>query len=125
PYASIRLGAIELHFWGSRKNVPAANSSMCFIQVEDVDAIYEGFVGKLKAAAGKIPRSGIPRISKVRDLTSDRRFTLTDPGGNTIFVAQPAETGAQSFFRTLESEEYARKFAIVYDIMYSKEDPEL
>lgn len=41
PYATILLGSIELHFWGSRKNIPTENPSMCYIQVEEVDALYD------------------------------------------------------------------------------------
>jgi hypothetical protein len=125
PYASIRLGPIELHFWGSRKNVPAENPSMCFIQVEDVDTIYDAFVSRLKESTGKVPRSGIPKISKVRDLVNDRRFTLTDPGGNTIFIGKPVASGTHNFFRTLENEKNAKNFTVLYDVVYSKEDPTL
>jgi hypothetical protein len=121
-YATIQLGAIELHFWGSRKNIPAENSSMCFIQVEDVDDIYDAFIRCFKTHTGKIPRSGIPKISKVRDLRYDRRFTLTDPGGNTIYIGTPKTSSGDNFFRTLQHEKYATKFAVLYDVMYSKED---
>ena len=125
PYAAIQFGTIELHFWGSRKNTPTGNPSMCIIQVKDVDSIYNAFTSGLKEHTGKIPRSGIPKISKVRDLVNDRRFTLTDPGGNTIFIVRPKEVGAISFFRTLQNDKYAKKFAVLYDVVYSKEDPAL
>lgn len=125
PYASVRLGTIELHFWGSRKHVPAENASMCFIQVGDVDVVYHAFVSNLKQHTGKVSRSGIPRISKVRDLSADRRFTLTDPGGNTIFIGTPVQPGSSNFFRTLGDEKQAKKFAVLYDVVYSKEDPAL
>jgi hypothetical protein len=125
PYATIQLGSIELHFWGSRKNVPTENASMCFIQVEDVEAVYNIFVSRLKEHFGKVPRSGIPKISKVRDLVSDRRFTLTDPGGNTVFMGTPKKSSTHNFFRTLQDEKHANKFAILYDVLYSKEDPAL
>jgi hypothetical protein len=124
-YAAVQLGTIELHFWGSRKLVPAENSSMCFIQVEDVDAVNDAFTMNLKTHTGKVPRSGIPKITKVRDLASDRRFTLTDTGGNTIFIGTPAAEGSVNFFRTLQHEAFARKFTVLYDIVYSKEAPEL
>lgn len=122
PYACIQLGSIELHFWGSRKNVPTQNPSMCFIQVADVDALYTAFVSRLKKQTGKVPRAGIPKISKVRDLVTDRRFTLTDPGGNTIFIGTAVASGTNNFFRTLGNETYAKKFSVLYDVVYSKED---
>jgi hypothetical protein len=122
PYAALKFGSVELHFYGSRKIVPHENPSMCFITVQNVDAVYDAFAGSLKANTGKIPRSGIPRMTKVRDLVADRRFTLTDTGGNTIFIGCPKNAEVDNFFRTLENKEMAKKFTVLYDIVYSKED---
>lgn len=122
PYAAMQLGDIELHFYGSRKMAPAENATMCFVRVEDVDAVYNAFADGLKRHTGKIPRSGIPRLSKVRDLVSDRRFTLTDPGGNTLYIGTPVKADAPNFFRTLQNDTVAEQFAMLYDLLYSKED---
>lgn len=122
PYAALQLGAIELNFYGSRKIIPGENSSMCFIKVADVDAVYNTFASGLRKHTGNVPRSGIPRITKVRDLRDDRRFTLTDTGGNTLFIGTPVKASTKSFFRTLQNEELATKFAALYDVVYSKED---
>lgn len=64
--------------------------------------------------------TGIPRISKVRDLVDDRRFTLADAGGNTLYIGSPMK---DRFFRSLEHGELARRFAVLYDVLHSKEDP--
>lgn len=125
PYAVLQLGTIELNFYGSRKMVPTENPTMCFVKVEDVDALYAAFAGGLKKHTGKIPRSGIPRISKVRDLSSDRRFTLTDTGGNTFYIGTPVKGDNHNFFRTLDNEEWAQKFSVLYDVVYSKEDAQM
>lgn len=122
PYASLRFGKVELHFYGNRKIIPTQNSSMCFLRVEDVDLVYDRFASSLKAHTGKVPRSGLPRITKVRDLSMDRRFTLTDTGGNTFFIGTPVKAKTKSFFRTLQNEEFATKFGALYDVVYSKED---
>jgi hypothetical protein len=122
PYAALQLGTMELHFYGSRKVIPGENPSMCFVKVTDVDAVYNTFASGLKKHTGKVPRSGIPRMTKVRDLSNDRRFTLTDTGGNTLFIGTPVKANTKSFFRTLQNEELATKFAVLYDIVYSKED---
>jgi hypothetical protein len=122
PYAALKYGEIHLHFYGSRKIIPAQNSSMCYLKVEDVDAVYDVFTKSLKTHTGKIPRAGLPRITKVRDLSLDRRFTLTDTGGNTFFIGTPVEANTMSFFRTLQNEEFAKTFAVLYDVVYSKED---
>ncbi|HWV74048.1 MAG TPA: hypothetical protein VN040_20155 [Pseudosphingobacterium sp.] len=122
PYASLKWNKIELHFWGSRKIVPAENSTMCFIMVRDVDEINRAFTTALKKYYGKIPRTGFPKITKVRNLVDDCRFTLTDLGGNTLFIGSKA-TEQDRFFRKLDNQEHAKRFAALYDVVYSKEDP--
>lgn len=124
PYAVVEYESIELelHFWGSKKNNPAENPSMCYIQVSDVDALNNLFISALKRYEKKIPRSGIPRISKVRDLKNERRFTLTDAGGNTLFIGTPAKEGKDICLRTIQNKEHSENFAILYDLLYSKED---
>lgn|SRR5690554_98217 len=125
PYASMKLGTIELDFYGSKKVIPNANSTMCYIRVNDVDALHDAFANSIKLHTGKVPRSGIPRLTTVRDLKQDRRFTLTDTGGNTLFIGTPIKKGEKVFYRTLENEKYAKLFTVLYDIVYSKEEPEM
>lgn len=123
PYAVVQYGSLEIHFYGSKKTLPAENPSMCYLRVDNVKAVHETFSTGLKQSLGKIPRTGIPRISKLKDLKEDRRFMVTDMGGNTLFIGTPnAEVKDAAFFRTIESSEYAEHFAIMYDLMYSKED---
>ncbi|MEN7547250.1 hypothetical protein AAG747_04980 [Rapidithrix thailandica] len=121
-YAILRFGNIELHFYGNKKLVPAQNPSMCYIKIKDVDELYHSFVSAIKCHTGKVPRSGIPRISKIRDLKEDRRFTLTDTGGNTYYIGTPVKVKEGNFFRTLASEKFAKQFSLLYDLVYSKED---
>ncbi|MFC5537592.1 hypothetical protein ACFPQ1_24960, partial [Rhodocytophaga aerolata] len=90
----------------------------------DVDEVNHRFENGLKSYYGKIPRSGFPKITKVRSLLDDRRFTLTDPGGNTLYVGSKS-TEEDRFFRRLDNGEYAKIFAVLYDVLYSKEDPKL
>jgi hypothetical protein len=122
-YAVMRYGTLDLNFYGSKGTLPNENQNMCYVVVEDVDRIYDEFTSGLKNNIGKIPRSGIPRISKVKDLASDRRFTLTDVGGNTLYVGTPNAKGSDpAFYRTIDNVDYARNFELLYDLMYSKED---
>jgi hypothetical protein len=123
PFASVKLGTIELMFYGSRKIVPTANPTMCYIKVNDVDAMHDAFASSLKELTGGVPRTGIPRFTTVRDLKDDRRFTLTDAGGNTLYIGSPVKAGESTVLRTLENEKYVKLFAVLYDIVYSKEDP--
>lgn len=121
PYAVLGYEDITLHFWANKKQVPEENSICVFIQVDDVDYVNGLFTTNIKKATGKVPRSGFPRISKVRELKEDRRFTLSDPSGNTIYFATPTEAPAT---RTLDNEKYAKIFGAVYDLLYSHENPE-
>ncbi len=124
PYAVVQYDTIVLHFYGSKKMVPNENASMCYVQVDDVDSLYELFIKGLKETTGKIPRAGLPRLTKLKDLTSDRRFTLTDTGGNTLYIGMPhtAKVDENPFFRSLESAEHQQHFGTVYNLLYSKED---
>lgn len=101
PYAVVRYGTLEMHFYGSKRTLPSENPSMCYLEVDDVNRIYEEFTSGLKKHTGKIPRSGIPRISKLKDLADDRRFMITDVGGNTLFVGTPnTELSDPAFFKS-------------------------
>lgn len=122
-YAVIRYGSLELHFYGTKRIPPNENPQMCYIEVDDVDRIYEDFTTRLKQHTGKIPRSGIPRISKMKHLVDDQRFIMTDLGGNTFYIGTPnAEHSDPTFYRTIESVAYAKNFETLYDLLYSKED---
>ncbi|MFD2329064.1 hypothetical protein ACFSR7_07370 [Cohnella sp. GCM10020058] len=120
PYAVIRFGSLELHFYGTKRILPHENPQLCYIEVDDVNRVYEQFAAGLKRHLGKIPRSGIPRISKIRHLAEDRRFTLTDVGGNTFYIGTPDADG--TFYRTIESAAHAKNFETLYDLLHSKED---
>ena len=124
PYAALKWNGMELHFYGSRKVIPSENPAMCFLRVRDVDEVNQAFTAGLKNYYGKIPRTGFPKITKVRNLVDDRRFTLTDTGGNTLFIGTAA-TEKDRFFRKLDDPAYAKLFAVLYDVLYSKEAPEL
>ncbi|CAI6082644.1 hypothetical protein [Cohnella sp. JJ-181] len=120
PYAVVRYGSLELHFYGTKRILPNENPQMCYIEVDDVDGVYEQFASGLKRRLGKIPRSGIPRISKIKQLAEDRRFMVTDVGGNTFYIGM--RNADPAFFRTIESAAYAQNFETLYDLLYSKED---
>lgn len=116
---------IELHFYGTKRIAPNENASVCFISVDDVDRLHDDFVENIGKATGKVPRSGFPKITKVRDLSKDRRFTLTDPSGNTFYIGTRKPAQSNTFFRELADEQYAAQFKVLYDLVYSKEDCEV
>lgn len=122
-YAVLQREGIILHFYGSRQLVPTENPSMCAIQVADLDALQTAFIEGMTAYKKKEIRRGIPRLTKIRDLERDRRFTLTDFSGNTFFYQTPHVGTQARFFRTLTHPDFAARFATFYDLLYSKEDP--
>ncbi|WP_217195979.1 bleomycin resistance protein [Streptomyces buecherae] len=90
PYAVVQRGAIALHFFGMRRHDPATSYSTCVISTDAVDALHAAFRAGLRAAYGRVPTRGIPRIGPLRDTTYGvRQFLVTDPGGNCLRIGQP------------------------------------
>lgn len=121
-YLVFRYGEIELHFYGTKQVQPHENSAMCNIRTDNLERLYDAFTEGLKMKTAKIPRSGFPKITKIRDLNEDRRFTLTDPSGNTFYITTPKVQGSKTFFRDIDHEQSAELFSVLYDLVYSKED---
>jgi len=123
PYAVVRYDTLEIHFYVNKKMDPGTQASMCYVATDDVDQIYAAMTSNVKITTGKIPRTGRPRISKLKDLSQDRRFIITDVCGNTLFVGTPnTEHSLGGFYRTLDNPQYAAHFKTLYDLTYSKED---
>ena len=89
-YAVVVRGGIELQFFVLKDLDPANSYSTCYVLVSDVDALYRAFTEGLRAAFGRVPSRGIPRIGALRDMAYGvRQFVAVDPGGNSIRVGQP------------------------------------
>ncbi|MGW7289146.1 VOC family protein [Streptomyces sp. NPDC054847] len=97
PYAVVERGPVQLQFFAMKGFDPAESYSGCYIVTDDVDGLYAAFRGGLKAAYGKIPGRGLPRMGPLKDMSYGmRQFLMTDPGGNSIRVGQEIrETGIQ------------------------------
>ncbi len=121
-YIVVSRAPFILHFYGSRAVEPEKNSTMCALEVDDLEGIHTSFTEGLRRHLGRLPRNGFPRLSKIRDLSEDRRFTLVDPSGNTFYVLSKADHPSRQFFRTIDNPERAAKFALFYDVVHSKED---
>ncbi|AZM52350.1 glyoxalase/bleomycin resistance/extradiol dioxygenase family protein [Streptomyces sp. WAC 01529] len=90
PYAVVERGAIELQFFGMKEYDPKESYSGCYVVTDDVERLHTAFRAGLKAAYGKIPSRGLPRIGPLKDMSYGmRQFLMTDPGGNGIRVGQP------------------------------------
>lgn len=93
PYAVIRYDDYELHLFGLKQLEPEANFTTCLVIVGEVEQLHATFAGRLKAALGRVPERGFPRISRMRP--GQTRFTLTDVAGNSvIFIKRVGEDEA-------------------------------
>ncbi|HEY5824512.1 MAG TPA: hypothetical protein VIT44_09110, partial [Cyclobacteriaceae bacterium] len=79
-----------LHFAGL-KGMNAANNSYtgCLVIVGDAGEVYHQLSANLKKLLGRIPHTGIPRVSRMKPGAT--RFTLTDVSGNTIIFVSNGE----------------------------------
>lgn len=88
-YAVVERGAVEIQLYGMKEYDPSASHSSCYVLTDDVDGLHTAFRSGLKAAYGRIPTRGLPRIGPLKDMSYGvRQFLTTDPTGNTIRVGQ-------------------------------------
>ncbi len=89
PYVAFRREDLEMHFFAIEGFDVTDSYGACALYVPDTGALYRAFADGLRAAYGKVPVSGIPRITAPRRRKNDGRrtgFTMVDPGGNWIRV---------------------------------------
>ena len=93
PYAVIRNEDYELHLFGLKGLKPEENFTTCLIIGPEVELLHAEFAERLRAALGRVPSRGFPRISRMRP--GQTRFTLTDVSGNSIiFIKRGPEDEA-------------------------------
>ncbi|AWT41079.1 MULTISPECIES: bleomycin resistance protein [Streptomyces] len=122
PYAVVELRGIQLHFFAMKHYEPAESYSTCYIRTDDVDGLYEAFRTGLKAAYGRVPTRGLPRIGTLKDTSYGmRQFLVTDPGGNCLRIGQ--QTSQDQRHRPAPTEPFARALHHASLFADSKEDP--
>ncbi|WAZ26048.1 VOC family protein [Streptomyces cinnabarinus] len=122
PYAVVERGGIQLQFFGMKRYEPAESYSTCYVGTDDVDGLYAAFRSGLKAAYGRIPTRGLPRIGPLKDMPYGvRQFLMTDPGGNCVRVGQ--QTGEDPHYRPAPEGTFARALHHASLLADSKEDP--
>jgi hypothetical protein len=122
PFAVVERGGIELQFFGMKQYEPAESFSTCYVLTDDVDGLHTAFRTGLKAAYGRIPTRGLPRIGPLKDMSYGvRQFLMTDPGGNCIRIGQP--TSEDQHHRPAPEETFARALHHASLFADSKEDP--
>ncbi|MFE9010660.1 VOC family protein [Streptomyces cyaneofuscatus] len=122
-YAVVERGAVELQLYGMKDYDPGTSHSTCYILTEDVDGLHAAFRSGLKAAYGRIPTRGLPRIGPLKDMSYGvRQFLATDPTGNTIRVGQVISEGGEEELATAPKETFARALYMADLFADSKQD---
>lgn len=89
PYAAVRRGGIELHFFGVAEFDPEESMGSVVVLVPDTAALHGAFAAGLRAAFGKVPVSGIPRMTRPRRMQGTAGgFSVVDPGGNWLRITR-------------------------------------
>ncbi|NAZ76294.1 VOC family protein [Kineococcus sp. T13] len=121
PFAVVERGGIQLQFFGMKEYEPSQSYSTCYVVTDDVDGLHEAFRAGLKAAYGKVPGRGLPRIGPLRDMSYGvRQFLMSDPGGNCVRIGQP--TSEDQHHRPAPEETFARALHHATLFADSKED---
>jgi hypothetical protein len=85
-YAVIERNGCHLHFYYNKSVDISTPGNSCLVIVNDIQSIYQEFSGSLKHKLGRVPSSGLPRISRMKLMGT--RFTVTDPSGNSVIHIQ-------------------------------------
>lgn len=89
PFAAFRREDIDLHVYGMPDWDPEQSHSTCLLVVDDTEALWTQFAAGLRELYGKVPVSGLPRITRPRrraNADGASGFTVVDPNGNWIRV---------------------------------------
>jgi hypothetical protein len=122
PYAAVARGGVQLHFFGMKRYDPTQSYSTCYIRTDEIDALYDSFRSGLKAAYGKVPARGLPRLGPLKDTSHGmRQFLLTDPGGNCLRVGQ--EISEHHHHRPAPKETFAKALHHAALFADSRDDP--
>ena len=98
PYAVVKREDFHVHLFGIDGFDPEQSYGSVIVEVPDADALYQSFAAGLRAAYGKLPVKGIPRITRPRKrFGTVYGFSVVDVGGNWLRVssrgADEAEEG--------------------------------
>lgn len=93
PYAVVALEDIQIHLFGIEGFNPANSYGSVIVAVPDPAGLYQDFAAGLRAAFGKLPTDGIPRILRPRKKYGTvSGFSIVDPGGNWLRVYRLGES---------------------------------
>lgn len=97
PYAVVKREDLQVHLFGMEGFDPAQSYGTAIVAVPDPDALYQSFAAGLRAAYGKLPVKGIPRITRPRKKYGiGYGFSVVDLGGNWLRVSSAATDSASA-----------------------------
>ncbi|MCP3803015.1 VOC family protein [Allokutzneria sp. A3M-2-11 16] len=127
-YVSLRWGEDVVLDFFTLKQEPSDNYSTCYVHTDDVDALYAAFTGGLRAALGKVPARGYPRINPLKDMSFGvRQFIVIDPSGNHVRIGQaigPASNGLATKETRAGQSRLERALHTATMLADSRQDPE-
>ncbi|HEV7762110.1 MAG TPA: VOC family protein [Acidimicrobiales bacterium] len=93
PYAAVARDDFHVHLFGIDGFDPEQSYGNVLVAVPDVDELYTAFAAGLRAAYGRLPSAGIPRILRPRKrFGTVRGFSVVDPGGNWLRISRRGDT---------------------------------
>lgn len=96
PSAVVAREDIQIHLFGIDNFNPADSYGSVIIVVPDTDSLYQAFADGLRAAYGKLPVAGIPRLLRPRKKYGTvRGFSVVDVGGNWLRIYKSGDTEDQ------------------------------
>lgn len=96
PSAVVAREDIQIHLFGIDNFNPADSYGSVIVVVPDPDALYQAFADGLRAAYGKLPVAGIPRLLRPRKKYGTvRGFSVVDVGGNWLRIYKSGDTEEQ------------------------------
>jgi catechol 2,3-dioxygenase-like lactoylglutathione lyase family enzyme len=96
PYAVVALEDIQTHLFCMEEFDPANSYGSVIVAVPDPDSLYHVFAAGLRKVYGKLPITGIPRITRPRKKYGTvRGFSVIDPGGNWLRIYKLDDTGQE------------------------------
>jgi hypothetical protein len=95
PYGVVERGGHQLHFYRLKTLKPAETYQGCLIMVGNAEAVHREFCESLRTHTGKVPNTGLPRISRMKP--GQTRFTITDPSGNAVIFVSLGEKDQDTY----------------------------
>ena len=97
PYVCLKRGALDLHFFGLAQLDPEASLGNVLVLVPDAGVLFDEFAAGLRARYGRLPTTGMPRITRPRRKQGiPGGFSVVDPGGNWLRVSSTGEQAQEA-----------------------------